>query len=117
MGDNMKGPFYFLSLAVFLIFVVKSAAIPPSDEIIEKLKREGRFEQFIEVQRHAHERGMDKPSEMSSKTMRNRALSGPAANKVLVILINFSDKPYTAGSIAGTPRGGCGNSDSCLRWI
>ena len=93
-----------------LLIVSRLCAMPPTPEVIQKMKDEGRFEQYLKVTADARARGIDVPNKIYEKTPRPLIQSGPTVYKVLVILIDFPDEPYTAGSVAGT----IANFDSIL---
>ncbi len=94
-----------VTLTTILLFLVASSlwAVPPTDEVIQRLKNEGKLDQFVKMMSDARARGVDSPSEIPQKNGQVAALGGKQVYKALVILVDFSDKPYTGGWAAGTP--------------
>jgi len=91
-------PVFLLSLLIGNLY-----AVPLSDEVIEKLRNEGRLDDALQNHKQARAKGIDNPQIGSIKSRQNIAQSGRANLSALVLLIDFSDKPYTAGSTAATP--------------
>jgi len=91
-------PVFLLSLLIGNLY-----AVPLSDEVIEKLRNEGRLDDALQNHKQARAKGIDNPQIGAIKSRQNIAQSGRANLSALVLLIDFSDKPYTAGSTAATP--------------
>ncbi|MEW6013856.1 MAG: M6 family metalloprotease domain-containing protein [Candidatus Zixiibacteriota bacterium] len=98
---------YMIKYAVLLLWLAliypAAYAVPPSPEVIEKLKAEGIFDDFVNRLNDARSRGMDAPAAIKAKDKLATDINQVDTVRVLVILVDFSDKPYTAGAIAATP--------------
>ncbi|MEE9441179.1 MAG: M6 family metalloprotease domain-containing protein [candidate division Zixibacteria bacterium] len=92
-----------LTVATLILFSAQISAVPPSPEVIQKLKDEGKYEQFLNTMASAHAKGVDAPTVGNDGKLRT-PLASLSTVKALVILIDFDDKPYTAGYTAGTPQ-------------
>ncbi len=95
-------------LALILAIVLslgQLGAVPLSEEVMEKFRNEGRLDSFIQSYEQARARGVDNPQEEISKSLKQKtSLSGGRSSlRALVLLIDFSDKSYTAGAVAATP--------------
>ena len=99
---NHKSAFAILTTIVLVLFTSSLWAVPPTEDVIQKLRDEGKLDQFIQMMADAHARGVDNPSALADKDGVSTALSGKQVYKALVILVDFSDKPYTSGWAAGT---------------
>jgi len=94
---------FSLLITVVSIFLASALlAVPPTDEVIQRLKDEGQFDEFLKTMAEAHAQGVDSPSPDVSASFSKRLPSQQTTFRVLVILIDFPDKPYTAGSVSGT---------------
>jgi len=91
----------FLTAAIIVLFSGYLFAVSPTDEVIQRLKDEGRFDEFVQSMTDARARGVDSPGS-TGITSAKGALSPQAPFRVLVILIDFNSMPYTAGWTAGT---------------
>ncbi len=98
-----KSLLVFFVLTLTFLLTATIYAVPPSDEVIQQLKDDGRFDKFLQTMAEAHAKGIDAGLNEFGKTPTREALAAPVSFNVLVILIDFSDKPYTAGAAAGTP--------------
>lgn len=92
-----------LTVASLIFFTAQILAVAPSPEILQKLKDEGKYEQFVNTMTDAHAKGVDAPTVNSNGKLRT-PFASMSTVKALVILIDFDDKPYTAGLTAGTPQ-------------
>ncbi|MFH1700010.1 MAG: M6 family metalloprotease domain-containing protein [Candidatus Zixiibacteriota bacterium] len=92
-----------LTTATLIFFSAHIFAVAPSPEILQKLKDEGEYEQFLNTIASAHAKGVDAPTVNSNGKLRS-PLASLSTVRALVILIDFDDKPYTAGYTAGTPQ-------------
>lgn len=99
---NHKSAFAILTTIVLVLFTSSLWAVPPTEDVIQRLRDEGKLDQFIQMMADAHARGVDNPSALADKDGVSTALSGKQVYKALVILVDFSDKPYTSGWVAGT---------------
>jgi immune inhibitor A len=99
-------------IAAILIYTLAlpAIAVPPSPDIMEKLKSEGKLDAFMDKWQEAKLRGLDSPIEAKSKNSLAKVSDGVDTVRVLILLVDFSDKPYTAGYTAAMPS----NFDSVL---
>ncbi len=92
-----------LFTALFVIsFAASIFAVSLSEDVIQKLKNEGRFDQFVKTMIDARAKGIDNPAASPNKAGLSKALSPKQVYRTLVILMDFPDKPYTAGYVAGS---------------
>ncbi|MEW6016413.1 MAG: M6 family metalloprotease domain-containing protein [Candidatus Zixiibacteriota bacterium] len=89
-------------LLIGLLSATTSQAVPLSDQVIAKLRHEGRLDEVVARINDARARGVDMPQTANQKTRASLALGNPVTFRVLVILVDFPDKPYTAGYAAAT---------------
>ncbi len=89
---------FILTAFIALFSTANIFAIPPTDKVIQQLKDEGKFDDYINMMAAARAKGVDSPKSMLQ--MPNKA--GATTFRVLVILIDFQDKYYTGGFTAGT---------------
>jgi immune inhibitor A len=78
-------------------------AVALSDNVIRQMKEDGTFDAYMEELRVLRSQGWDQPGE---KNLGSRLALGANAvdtHKVLVILIDFIDKPFSSGTAAATP--------------
>jgi bacillopeptidase F (M6 metalloprotease family) len=88
-------------LIVSLGFTAALEAVALSDEVTQKLKAEGRFEQFVERMAEWRAHGVNQvPRESPQKF----ALAAPDTINMIVILIDFPDKTWDGGYAAATPE-------------
>jgi immune inhibitor A len=83
----------FLIAAATLIFIgLQAQAVPPSPEVWERLKTEGSLSEFVAKMKDAKARGLDAPEPLKLKT--NFALAEKSVDtvRVVVLLVDFSDK-------------------------
>ncbi|MEE9442510.1 MAG: M6 family metalloprotease domain-containing protein [candidate division Zixibacteria bacterium] len=85
-------------------------AVPPTEEVIQKLKDEGRFDRFVERMMQARAKGVNSVPLPDAKGLQNLTLAPNQTYRVLILLIDFPDKSYTEGWAAGMP----GDFDSLL---
>jgi immune inhibitor A len=95
MGTKYTTPF-FTSLFL-LFFSISLLAVPPTEEIIQRLRDEGRFDQFMEQMAEARAKGVNMGVADDGKGVSKFALSGAQTFRVLVLLVDFSNKPYSGG--------------------
>ena len=102
IGRSLLLLFLTAVMAVFLARV--SSAVPLAKEVMEKLRADGSLDALTARLKDARARGVDAPERF--KFQRNLAAGTNAADtvNVLVILVDFSDKPYNAaGSVVARP--------------
>ena len=99
-----------LTSLILMLFSTSLFAVPPTDEVIQRLKDEGRFDEFVQSMAEARAKGVDAGLADDGKGQASFASSPNSTFRVLVILIDFSNKPYTAGWTAGSTA----NFDSLL---
>lgn len=91
-----------LTVLFFAILTPAAMAVSLSDEVVQKLKEEGRLDQFVRTMADARSRGVDRPAALPDKGAGSLALGQQQTFRTLVILVDFPDKPYTYGYAAGT---------------
>jgi immune inhibitor A len=85
-----------------LFFTISVFAVPPSEEVIQRLKDEGRFDEFVQSMAGARAKGINSGVSYDGKGIARQALSPGATFRVLVILIDFSNRPFSAGHVSGS---------------
>jgi immune inhibitor A len=90
--------FFVLTALISLFSTANLFAVPLADNVIQQLKDEGKFDDYIRMMAAARAKGVDSPKSMLQ--MPNKG--GVTTFRVLVILIDFQDKYYTGGYTAGT---------------
>ena len=97
------------ALLITLLSVSQVNAVPPSPELIEKLKDTGELQKFVDRIAEARTRGFNVPNpSISDKNARSgQALSfEPAVQdtfKVLIIMADFDDQPGSDGLVYAQP--------------
>ncbi len=87
----------------FILFSTISVfAVPPSEEVIQRLKNEGRFDEFVQSMTEARAKGINSGVSYDGKGIARHALSPGANFRVLVILIDFPNKPFSDGHVSGS---------------
>lgn len=93
-----------LVILTFISLVICSSsphAVSLSEQVIQKLKDEGRFDQFVQTMIATHAKGVDSPAPPDKSGM-SSALAQNQVFRTMVILVDFPDKPYTSGYVAGS---------------
>ncbi len=96
---------YFTTILTSLIFILFSAslfAVPPTEEVIQKLKDEGLFDEFMQSMADARARGVNSGLADDGKGRADFSLSPNATFRVLVILVDFPNKSFASGWTAGS---------------
>jgi M6 family metalloprotease-like protein len=95
-GRAMKGPKIFSLLLPFLILALSAdvQAVSPSPELVEKLKREGRFEEVMAQLKAAREEGWWQPSPNPPLRRERKAVQVDTL-KAVVLLVDFDDNVST----------------------
>ncbi len=97
-----------LSLLILITLAATSFAVAPSREAIEKWKADGTYDQKIAAWKNFRANGGSEPSEhpviSKDKTPDRMALGAAAVDtvRVLVIMVDFNDWPWTGNRAAGT---------------
>nr|MBN2276904.1 M6 family metalloprotease domain-containing protein [candidate division Zixibacteria bacterium] len=87
-----------------LLLGIAAYASPPSPELVERLRSEGRLTDFMKSLVDAHAKGINNP-ERTTAIKRLSTSSGEVDTlRAIVILVDFDDQPYTAGVVAGSPE-------------
>jgi M6 family metalloprotease-like protein len=81
------------------LLVARGGAVMPTPDVLDQLKRAGTFDEYVRVTESARRRGMDQP-----EAERLTATAPPVLGlkKALVILVDFSDHPASAGAVTDT---------------
>ncbi len=89
---------------VFLIFlgIATATADALSQEVLQRLKEEGRFDEFLKNAAKARARGINNPSFRAEKSPDKIIASAENPFRVLTILVDYPDRPYTDGYDAGS---------------
>jgi bacillopeptidase F (M6 metalloprotease family) len=98
---------YSLLLAMMIVLLSSASSVmgvAPTSEVMEKLASEGRLESFLERLHNAQDRGMDQPSEKTTAVNLSASFDDNTVDTVhvLVLMVDFYDKPYQIGYKAGT---------------
>ncbi len=82
-------------LVFAILFIVSSAlySAPLRPDIAEKLKQEGKFEDYKQSMRELREMGLNAPSQTKNKRTVISQGTGPDTMKAVVLLLEFSDNP------------------------
>lgn len=91
------------TLFVFLLLAAVGNAVPPTEEVLQKLIDEGKLDDFIELSAQARAKGINVPLADEGEARRGLPLKKTGVFRALVILIDFPDMPYTAGDVAAMP--------------
>ena len=102
--------FAIISFIFTISFADFGAAMPPTREVLQKLRESGRLDELIELTVQAHVRGIDIPQSKYGKSAEGFGLSGPTVYRTLVVLVDFPNLPCTDGFRATT----VGDFDSLL---
>jgi immune inhibitor A len=112
IGNNLFN--LMINMMVLAIMPVSALSVPLSDEALIQMEQEGRLGQFINSMKEARERGLDKATKFAGRAGQSMTLAdnggGVDTVRVLVLLVDFNDNPFTAGAVAGAP----GQFDSLL---
>jgi M6 family metalloprotease-like protein len=88
-------------LTLFLILVMTptwlsdSLAAPPTKQVLEKIKREGRLQEFIDMWEAAAQNGMYDPNPARLPSLAKTTAGSVDTLKPLVICVEFTDNPNT----------------------
>ncbi len=78
-------------------------AAPPTEEVLQKIIDRGELDNFKALMNQARARGFEQPQTHPKKSPTSLPSAQPQITRTLVILIDYPDKPYTAGLVAATP--------------
>ncbi|UCD16362.1 MAG: M6 family metalloprotease domain-containing protein [Candidatus Zixiibacteriota bacterium] len=101
------------TLLTLLLFLSASAsAVTLTPEVWEKLKADGKLDSYIQAMQDARERGVDTPQRRQTSRSLAAGFDDETVDtvRVLVLLVDFIDNPYTGGPVAAIPE----NFDSVL---
>ncbi|MEW5924812.1 MAG: M6 family metalloprotease domain-containing protein, partial [Candidatus Zixiibacteriota bacterium] len=98
----------FIAVVLLLTLIIGGSAMASSlhPDLVKKLREEGRLQEYVARMTDAHARGVDNPERGSVFVpSKSSSLSTKTVDTIraIVILVDFSDQPYTAGVVAGTP--------------
>jgi M6 family metalloprotease-like protein len=79
-----------------------AGAVALSDRIIQQMKENGTFDAYIEELRELRAQGRNQPGERPPGSGLALDANAVDTQKILVILVDWADKPYTAGYAAAT---------------
>lgn len=91
-----------LFLAI-LVSMVALMASPLSPELVEKLRAEGKLEEHAAFIKDAYSRGINNPQRTDAAFRLSADKDEVDTVRALVILVDFSDQPYTDGVVAALP--------------
>ena len=97
----------FAPLKIFVIavclalFASASFAVPPSEEVLQRLKDDGKYDAFVQMMTEARAKGVNAPSIDTDGQYKASFLKATDTARTLVILVDFPDKPYTSGLFVG----------------
>lgn len=81
-------------------------ASPLHPDLVKKLRAEGKLQEYVAAMADARARGVNNPDRNSAFVpSRSSSLDFKTVDTIraIVLLVDFSDQPYTAGVVAGTP--------------
>jgi len=92
-----------LTTLLIIFFSLPLLAVPPTEEVIQRLKDEGSFDQFMQNMAEARAKGVNSGLADDGKGIAHFDKSATQNFRVLVILVDFPNKRSTAGWVASTP--------------
>lgn len=99
-----KFPTPILTILFIFLFSIPLLAVPPTEEVIQKLKDEGRFDQFLQTMAEARAKGVNSGMADDGDGRASFDKSVTQNFRVLVILVDFPNKLSSAGWVASTPE-------------
>ena len=90
-------------ISLLAVFPVLGTSLSP--ELVTKFRQEGKLAGYVKSMLEARARGADNPAR---QTMKLRSRTSAEANsvdtmRVIIILVDFTDQPYTGGYVAAMP--------------
>jgi M6 family metalloprotease-like protein len=109
--ENKMGKIWLFGLLTGTLMVAllsgdHASASSLSPQLIEKMVKEGRLEEYKSFMKDARKKGINNPDRtavLSIRSLTSEKLLDVDTILAAVILVDFSDQPYTAGVIAATP--------------
>ena len=97
-----------IAVVLLFAFILGGSAMASSlnPDLVKKLREEGKLQDYVMRMADARARGVDNPERNSAFVPSKSSTLGIKTIdtiRAIVILVDFSDQPYTAGVIAGTP--------------
>ena len=100
MGITYKIRKAIIALLSILLFPLTISAVTITPEARQKLKDDGRFENYISLLKDSKIDGVDAPSELRNIAKQTVATSSVDTMHILVLLVDFDDNPYTGDELA-----------------
>jgi len=72
-------------------------------DLVEKMRAEGTLDEYVASMKEMRARGVNNPERLNVPAGRLAKLDGTDTVRALVILVDFSDQPYTSGVVAAEP--------------
>ncbi len=85
----------FLSVFLCLIWHLDSPAVSLRPDVVEKLRKEGRLQEWIDRWQSAAERGMYEQTPVQMARLAKRSFAGVDTLRPLVLCVDFSDNVHT----------------------
>ncbi len=104
MNSKSIGKTTVLCAAFVLMLAVASSGVSLHPDVKAKLMAEGKWEDYVAQDIINHQRGIDNPPQTRANAIKALGENGVVDTvHVLILLVDFSDKPYTGGAVAATP--------------
>ncbi|HHI03750.1 MAG TPA: M6 family metalloprotease domain-containing protein, partial [candidate division Zixibacteria bacterium] len=103
LWEAMMWNFHFLTLFIIVILAAAVVAAPLTDDVYRRLADEGRLDEFIEMTQQHRTALKENPPHFYDRSMNKSSAEDPDTFRVLIILVDFPDLPYTDGYVAATP--------------
>jgi immune inhibitor A len=87
-----------------LLFSSTVQAVSLSKEVVQQIKDAGLLDKIVELSAQARQKGIDAPLPEAARILSEKLAVNRTTYHVLVILIDFPDKLYTAGYAQATPN-------------
>ncbi|MFH1699899.1 MAG: M6 family metalloprotease domain-containing protein [Candidatus Zixiibacteriota bacterium] len=104
-GDRMNWSGFKIIAGMLLAFILLhgvTLAVAPSEEVIARLKESGQLDSYMQRLRQMREAGADTPDKLLLGQRLAANSQAIDTHQVVVLLIDFSDMPYTVGNAAPT---------------
>jgi len=90
-------------LASLILLTATATAVKLTPQAVERLKAEGHLDHYIGRLHEAKINGLDQPAEVAPKPSLVTAAGDVDTLTLLVLCVQFTDNPYTAGDVSALP--------------
>jgi len=93
------------AMIMVLMGLMSAYAVPPSDDVLQKLADEGKLDEYISAMQDAKARGMNTPKTPARTQSLALGTDDDTVDtvRVCVLLVQFLDNLYTGGHVAAQP--------------